>query len=208
MKSLTEMFWTLLFPASFINNGKFISSKSIHVNPFSFECRKAEVTWPPTPFQKIKQLTAWRWGIEVKLHRSKLRLKESSPLIKTPWFIALYHRYYSTLSDSLPKISRPTFLLPITCRRTLVQYTFLILMVQGRNLSDLDLLAPFLILKVFHYRKNKINDSFLFGSSLWAVTCFYSFRWLTQAPCYLVLSFTDLSLCWPTLVEINAYLYW
>lgn len=152
----------------------------------------------PSPLQKIKQLTAWRWGIEVKLHRSKLRLKESSPLIKTPWFIALYHRYYSTLSDSLPKISRPTFLLPITRRRTLVQYTFLILMVQGRNLSDSDLLAPFLILKVFHYRKNKINDSFLFGSSLWAVTCFYSFRWLTQAPCYLVLSFTDFH--WLTLL--------
>lgn len=36
-------------------------------------------------------------------------------------------------------------------------------MVQGRNLSDSDLLAPFLILKIFHYRKNKINDFFYLG---------------------------------------------
>lgn len=33
-------------------------------------------------------------------------------------------------------------------------------MLQGRNLSDSVLLAPFLILKVFPYRENKMNDFF------------------------------------------------
>lgn len=49
IKSLTEMIWTLLIPASFIITGSScISSKSSkQIYPFSFECRKAEVTWKP-----------------------------------------------------------------------------------------------------------------------------------------------------------------
>lgn len=73
-------------------------------------------------------------------------------------------------------------------------------MLQGRNLRDSDLLAPFLILKVFPYRENKMNDFFIWVLTL---SCrffffFFSFRWLTQAPRNLVLSLIDLSLCWPT----------
>lgn len=49
-------------------------------------------------------------------------------------------------------------------------------MLQGRNLSDLDLLAPFLILKVFPYRENKMNDFFI-----WVLTQSCRFFFLVSA---------------------------